>query len=623
MSSARSFLLWFKYLPFGVGIAVLVVSGGYLINELSDLGSLSTLSLTDIVTFIAIFSASISGIVLVTSFPNPFKVSFPNSFKMKFRRIGQIRTIKPTYGFGSLLAVGLGATLGSPLFILIPLNILQFEAVSLGSLVIASVLSILMAKVYANMYLQSLKEGLDAVGGPSFTKVACGTHSVRYFISRLSMWVANTALAAYSKIVFIVFDFELMPGVLKGFGITGLLSDLIIWLITGLFIGWTVLNALFEQRLLKLIGYLQIAMTSILVVILVYQSYIFGSSSGWNILGVFSYSGSGNWLLALVINTGYLYLLFFGFQEIQALEHDVHEVSSIPIISWIKRDYKMAKAKYLGAAMILSVLIAAAINILYGLAVYSLHPIYATLLQSQIPAMYLANAFGPVQELLIAVAFLVATITTFVPAFLAASRHLGALAEDGFMPLSVSNLSYVFTLIAIFILAVGDQNFLIEITDFLVLASLGLITMSAIWMRKRPPFSFDRSDALPLGVGISCFIAGGAIYAISPSVVIFGMIYVAAAYLIYDIYELGAIGSQLFLGVFDLLVYIALRMYPHTFATQSFFLFEWLKIPAGDTSLLSIFLIVSSLFLFANLSIEIYLRRNRAKLQVVASPVSG
>ena len=135
-----------------------------------------------------------------------------------------------------MLAVGLGATLGSPLFILIPLNIIQYEFVSLGSLVLATILSILMAKVYADMYRESVTMGLEAVGGPSFTKAATGGNSVRYFISRLSMWVANTALAAYSKIVFVVFDFELMPGILKNFGVTGLTATLIVYLITGVFL---------------------------------------------------------------------------------------------------------------------------------------------------------------------------------------------------------------------------------------------------------------------------------------------------------------------------------------------------------------------------------------------------
>ena len=78
-----------------------------------------------------------------------------------------------------------------------------------------------MAKVYADMYTESRRRGLEAVGGPSFTKVAVGVRSVRYFVSRVSMWVANTALAAYSKIVFLIFDFDYFPNILNGLGVTG------------------------------------------------------------------------------------------------------------------------------------------------------------------------------------------------------------------------------------------------------------------------------------------------------------------------------------------------------------------------------------------------------------------
>lgn len=264
--------------------------------------------------------------------------------------------------------------------------------------------------------------------------------------------------------------------------------------------------------------------------------------------------------------------------------------------------------------MVLSVSIAAAINILYGLAVFSLHPQYQVLLTSQIPALYLANTFlGPEQELLTATAFLIATITTFVPAFLAASRHLGALGEDGFLPQSLSRLSYGFTLVAILILALGDQNFLISITDFLVLISLGLISLSQIWLENRGVFSMKRNDALPLVVGLSCFVAGVTQYFISSSVAIFGSVAIAVAYLIYDVYELGSLGSQLFLGIFDGVVYSLLALYPHTFSSQAFFLFEWLHIPAGDTNILSTFLLVSLVLLFVNLTIDISLRRAKSR----------
>lgn len=602
-TSLRTAVLLFKYITVGVGVVAAFLGVDFVINEYAYLGQTSV-EFVDIVLITGVVAILISSVALVAS--------LPNSLRVKFKRPLKPISSHPTYGFTAMLAVGLGATLGSPLFILIPLNIVQYEFVSLGSLIIATVLSILMAKVYSDMYSESARLGLDSVGGPSFTKAATGGRSVRYFISRLSMWVANTALAAYSKIVFIVFDFELMPGILANLGITGIESTLIVYLITGVFLAWTVLNALFEVRFLKMIGYIQIVLTAIMVVVLVYQSVLLGHSGSWNLNGIFEPGAAGgDWPLALIVNTGYLYLLFFGFQEIQALEHDALEVSSIPIVSWIKRGFTVSKFKYLGMAMVGSVVIAAFINILYGIAVFSLHPSSAALNASSIPALYVTDhAIGPAQELLTAVVFLIATITTFVPAFLAASRHLEALAIDGFIPRSLSRLSYVFTLGAILILALGNENFLIDITDFLVLISLGVISLSAIWLRGHSISDLDRSDVLPLVVGGSCFVAGSTIYLLSPSVAVFGCVGIVVSYLTYVVYELGYIGSQLFLGILDAVVGVLLLVYPHPYVSQAFFLFSWLGLQSTSTGILSAFLGLCSFFLYANVVLD-YLFRPR------------
>jgi amino acid transporter len=597
VDSIRNAVLFFKYVAVAVGAVAAFIAVDYILNEYLFL-SQNGFGFVDIVLITAVVAIILSSVALVAS--------LPNSLRVKFQRPRKPSIGHPTYGFSAMLAVGLGATLGSPLFILIPLNIVQYEFVSLGSLVIATVLSVLMAKVYADMYSLSATLGLDAVGGPSFTKAATGGRSVRYFVSRLSMWVANTALAAYSKIVFIVFDFELMPGILANLGITGFASTLIVYLITGVFLAWTVLNALFEVRFLKMIGYLQIALTAVMVVILFYQSVLLGNAGSWNLTGITQTgSAGGNWPLALIVNTGYLYLLFFGFQEIQALEHDALEESSIPVISWIKKGFRVSKFKYLGLAMVGSVVIAAIINILYGVAVFSLHPSLVALNESSIPALYVTKlALGPWQELITAIVFLIATITTFVPAFLAASRHLEALAYDGFIPRSFSKLSYVFTLAAILILALGNENFLIDITDFLVLISLGIISLSAIWLRGHGFSTLNGKDLLPLIVGVSCFAAGSTIYLISPSVAVFGSVGIVLSYLAYVVYELGYLGSQLFLGILDGIVGLLIAVYPHPYTSQGFFLFKFLGVQTTDTGALSALLGVCSLFLFANVLLD-------------------
>ena len=587
--------LVFRLAAMLVGVFAAAYATGYLYDDLGYLSQRSA-SLGDIVVLVAAMSVAFSGVSLIAS--------LPDSVRARFRRPERVRRTRPVYGFWTILAVGIGATLGSPLFVLIPQNVVQYEFVSVGSLLLAALLSVLMAKVYADMYSGSKKKGLNAVGGPSFTRVAAGVRSVRYFVSRLSMWVANTALAAYSKIVFVIFDFYFLPPILSALGVNGLPSTAIVYGIEAALIAWTVVDAVFERRLLRVTGILQIVLTAALLGILVYHSALLGSTGSWNLSGIFRFGFAGNWAVALVINTGYLYLLFFGFQEIQSLEEDALEKSGIPILSWVKKGYRMDKAGYLGVAMVVTVVVAAAINILYGLAVYAAHPNSTAVLGSEIPALYLAKTFlGTPQELLMAIAFLIATVTTFVPAFLAASRHLAALGEDGYMPRSITRFSWVFTLVAIFLLAVGNQSFLVDITDFMVLVSLGIIVLSAIWL-KAPGSGLSKKDALPLVVGASCFVAGGAVYLISPSVVVFGSLAILFAYLAFDVLELGPLGVQLFLGILNLACLPALVLFPAVVGQKGPFL-SLLPLSAGDAnSLLVLLLVVAPVMLLTNVLVD-------------------
>ena len=50
-----------------------------------------------------------------------------------------------------------------------------------------------------------------------------------------------------------------------------------IYLIAGAFIGWFILNSIFESRFIRLIGRIQILFTIVLVAILIYNS----ESLGW------------------------------------------------------------------------------------------------------------------------------------------------------------------------------------------------------------------------------------------------------------------------------------------------------------------------------------------------------
>ncbi len=602
----RTGALSLKVVGLAVGILSVGFALGFVYDELTFLTGEGGTNIGDVLVVLAAISLALSGLALVAQ--------LPDSLRARFRSLpGAIGKRRPVYGLGTMLAVGIGATLGSPLFILIPENILQYEVVSVASLILATVLSVAMAKVYSDMYVVSEELGLAGVGGPSFTKAAVGTRSVRYFVSRLSMWVSNTALAAYTKIVFLIFvlDPHYLPAVLSAYGMSPFLSDVTIYTVAGAFVAWTVLNILFEQRYLRLLGLVQVVMTAMLLLILIYHSFTLGAVGSWNLTGLFTMTLGSGWVSALVINTGYLYLLFFGFQEIQSLERDSVEKSSVPVLSWVKKDFKLDRTRYFGVAMVLSVVVAAAVNIFYGLAVYSsVHASGATLQGAAIPALYLAgNLLGPSQELLVAVAFLIATVTTFVPAFLAAARHLSALGEDGYMPKSMANLSWAFTLVAILLLAIGNQDFLVNITDFMVLISLGIISLSALWLRQRSAEMQKVGRMLPLVVGLSCFLFGGAVYFINPSVVVFGAIAIIFAYLIFDVIELGMLGAQLFLSVLGFVSLLMLTAFSHTLYPGGILRFFTDLVGTDPNSLLSWGLLASSALLAVNVTLDVMVLR--------------
>ncbi len=588
-----------------VGVVLLVVAGYGLAAELSALraAGLDVFSVRDAATFVGLLAALLSGGLLVgTSLPR---------IRLRLPTLAADRPARPVYGFSTILAIGIGSTLGSPLFLLIPVNVLEYEIISVFSLVLAALLSVAMAKNNAESYGVLRTNGLEAVGGPAFVRVALGARSARYFISRFSMAVANTALAAYCAVVFVLFVFGYLPGILAAYGLGGLPTFYIVAVIAILFAAWFAINSVFERRFARMIGAAQILFTSLLVAILVAQSVLLGSAGGWDLRGLLAVPAGGplGWLGATLVNTAYLYLLFFGFQEIQALDREARDTSRIPVLSRVWKGFELDKRRYMTAAMVLTVLIAAAVNILYALAVYAARPTLAAVSSAQIPALYVAaNVLGGPQEGLMALAFLLATFTTFVPAFLAATRHIGSLSEDGFLPHAVARGGWILVLLSIVVLAAAGQAFLVSITDYMVLVSLGIIAFSAIWLRRDRRRSVERNDALAVGVGASCLLAAAALYVVTPAVAVFGSLSLAVAFLVYDLLELGSLGTRLYLAVVDVVSFVLLAAFPRTFANAGL---AGLDAAAASTDLLRLALLLGGVVLVASFGIDLVTRAVR------------
>ncbi|MGC8609314.1 MAG: APC family permease, partial [Thermoplasmata archaeon] len=336
-------------------------------------------------SFVSFFIASIAvllSMVLISE--------FFSSVHVKFRRPSLKETKNPVYGFVTLFAIGLGTTIGSPLFILIPENVYQYVYVSLISLTIAVGMSFLLAYLYAKMGEYSYEHKIEAFGGPSFIRSAYGRGSVRYFISRFSMWVANTALAAFSVIYFVDFDLTIIPQLLASVGLNGFYVNAIIISIVISMVVWFIINAFFEKRFIRTIGHIQIVFLVIMISIIFVDAVDLGFHGSWNMSGIFQFHGSV--LSDTVMNTGYLFILFFGYQEIQIMERDSKEKSTIPFLSLIVH-HSFPKRHYIPYSMYSVIAAAGIFQILYAIAVFSLHASQPAIEGAVIPAIYIASVF--------------------------------------------------------------------------------------------------------------------------------------------------------------------------------------------------------------------------------------
>lgn len=498
-------------------------------------------------------AALVSGITLVSI--------LPESFRVKFIRPPTRPHITPTYGFTTLVAIGVGATIGSPLFIILPENVVQYAFVSLISLLIAGSLSFLISRIYSHMFSYTLENSIEVVGGPGFVKITTREKGLRYFISRFSMWIANTALAAFSAIFLFTFTFSTLPGILLTLGVGGVAGYLVETIIILLFGFWFVINAFYERRYLKTIGYAQIVMITIIIILILFQGFSLGFAGHWDMGGFFSINIS-SLPVEILENTGFLFILFFGFQEIQAMVREGKEKSDIPLFSKLFGLEPMPKAKYFPLSMSMTVIISLTIMLFNAVTIYAVHPDPGNLKGSTIPALYVVSKYlGRNFELVTASAFLLATVTTFVPAFIAASRHLRSLSEEGFFPRSVKSSSWLFTVMLIVLLSFTNSGFLVNITDFMVLIALGMISLSPFWLRKRTGSVSRRMKWISVGGAVAAFVIDVSLFPNNPDVVFLGVVAVILSFMMYDIISTGTIGLQLFVVFFDMSGYLLLSAF--------------------------------------------------------------
>ena len=548
-SWTNDFVVSVRFVSLLFGVALIILGLVLILSILETRAGTETAQFFIFFEVILALSILAGGVSLVHSVRRSIRIRVPSS---PFLKIPKIRwSTSHTYGFTAALALGLGATLGSPLFILVPVNVLQYGIISITSLVIAGGLSLLVARLYARMYKEWDAKGRDCTGGPSFTKHACGRASLRYFIASFGMWIGNTALAAYSLIIFANYARFGFSQTMQPFLDLGAYNGLFAVFLIAIMIGWFMVNAFFEKPYAKIVATVQIGLTVLLTGILLFESGMLAGVANRPVASLFALPVGDIYGLsfAIVANTAFLFLLFFGFQGIQALSSDLSLKSSIPVLSFMSRFRDIDRVTFAKYAMIGSVIIASIINIVYALAVYVAAPDLSAVSATPVPGVQIALIMlGPWAALFMGFGFIIASLTTFVPTFLASSRFLRALSSDGFFPRSVGNSAWLFSLAFIVVLSLFNADFLVRITDFGILVAMAFVSFSAIWSRKPSLWTPARTDILPTIAGLGSLIAAGALYFVDPSAVLFGIVLIMGGYLIFDIFELGSYGSQLFLA---------------------------------------------------------------------------
>ncbi len=408
------------------------------------------------------------------------------------------------YGLGQLIIFGIGATLGPSVFVVLPEAVKRYGFSSIWGVVLASTSALLLALLYARMDRLTQDMGGSAVGGPAFVRRAYGPKHPSYLASRFSMWVANTSLAAFNMLVLMdVVTSYIVPDALALIGredmAPGLNTPLKILIFVLTLVALKYAND--EASLVKL----QYVLGPFFVLLFVVHigTLLASPASGHPSPGP---------LLSLdaLPAMAFVYMVVFGFQEIQSLAEGIPGTGD-------------ERERLLKNALAISVVLPAALFIVYSLAIYLLGEVPET----PIPAVDLTTGWA---RALTEGALLLGIATTFIPALVTASNHLREMLIDIFdVRREVAESPVGRYLVAFFVLILlsADATYLVELTDFGVLISMIAIAWSVTRLEKMA--GMEEKVALPLTSVLLTGMAAFVLAVVSPDVAFGGVLFILAA----------------------------------------------------------------------------------------------
>jgi len=454
--------------------------------------------------------------------------------------LGISREEEPIYGFFELLVAGLGSTMGASMLTVLPYAIEGFSApATIWATVLSGVVSLMLAIGYGRMYEESLRKGRVVVGGPAFVREAFGKGAA-YFVCRLSMWIGTTALTAFNAIIFYYFLMNYLPEIMGYAGI-GFLRYHVMALIGLLFTYWLYFLLRYESREKRKVAQAQV------VLIIAFMTLLFGTL-------FYFIKMPGDYdpierVLSLpdfpkmIFTAGYIYLVLFGFQEIQALVADTKEE-----IRFLGK--KIDRSRFVPLAMEATVIISIGIFLFYSIVLSKFE------LKGEIPPLEVAQRFGGTPVALNSAIFMLAAVTTFTPSYLAASRHLAELANDEIVPKKIAEYSWLFTLLTIISMFFLSSDMLVEVADAGILFSLTIIALSELklYRGKMTPLGAVRA----LSAAATCLVILFSFYFIKPQVFIYSLSFIVLSWFIFTLVGIGLV-IDLFFGILAFVSYLMIK----------------------------------------------------------------
>ncbi len=395
-------------------------------------------------------------------------------------KIPFIKRPERKYGFSTLLAVSIGATVGPSTFVLSPYSVKYYGWYALPGMILASVSAVALAYGYSKMFYYSRLLKGKIVGGPSFVGNAFGTKHYLYIISRFTMWVGNVALAAFNLLIAIGLVTEYLLPLIPGYSPSyAVLCKILLFIFLSLAV-------LVGHKHWEKMVVLQTCLTAMFLALLgihtlsIFQYYDVKLES---VLPSFNPSLSliPDFLMGVLVSAAYVYLMVFGFQEVQSLAENVKTVGKSEEEK-LAEIYSMLKRAMVGGSLLSAFIFCFYISVYIALANSGVE-----IPETTIPALDIARK-SFFSYLVTLTALALGVVTTYIPAFVAALKHLGELLSDVFL-VKVEELRVrLDPYIVIFfmgLLLMTNAEYIIRLTDFAVLISLAVIAFSEYALKRR------------------------------------------------------------------------------------------------------------------------------------------